>query len=783
MSHLVQKKDLTEVNMNKKEIPNKIAFIGDYLPRKCGIATFTSDIYLNITEQYPQNNFFVIAVNDRKEGYNYPKEVKFEIEEQELASYQRAADFINFNNIQIVSLQHEFGIYGGQSGSHILALLRDLHVPVVTTFHTILEKPSNSQFLVMKELIKLSSRLISMTEKGKTFLNEIYKAPIKKIDVIPHGIPDMLFVDPNFYKDQFGVEGKQVFLTFGLLSPQKGIENVLRAMPEILNEFPNVVYVILGATHPNLVKEHGEIYRMSLERISADLGIKKNVIFYNRFVDIEELKAFIGMCDIYITPYINKSQITSGTLAYAFGCGKAVISTPYWHAEELLAEGRGVLVPFADSKAISTEIISLLKDDKRRHAMRKKAFLLGRKMIWSETAHHYMHSFQKARLPKNEKSTRIYAVKTLEEKREELPLIRLNHLIRMTDSTGLYHHAIGSIPNYEEGYCTDDNARALILTVLLEETYPNNQIIHDLSSRYSAFVNYAFEKKTKQFRNFMSYDRKWINSIGSDDCQGRSIWALGTCAGRSKYPNFHMWGTQLFNQAIQSVEALTSPRAWAFSLLGIHEYFKRMSGDTNASQVRDVITKRLINLYDSVSNEEWIWFEEKLTYDNAIIPRALIVNGLHTGNEKTLAIGLKTLKWLLKIQTSEQGNFRPIGSNGFYLKGGNRAKFDQQPIEAYSMLSACLEATRTTDDKFWLESAKMIFEWFLGRNDLNIPLYDTKTGGCHDGLHVDRINQNQGGESTLAFLLSLVEMHIMENSIRSFEKIKDLEQNENIINK
>ncbi|MCB0747439.1 MAG: glycosyltransferase family 4 protein [Ignavibacteriae bacterium] len=769
--------------MNKKKIPNKIAFIGDYLPRKCGIATFTSDIFANIDVQYPHNNCFVIAVNDIKEGYNYPKEVKFEIEEQELASYRRAADFLNFNNTEVVSLQHEFGIYGGQSGSHILALLRDLHVPVVTTLHTILEKPTPGQFLVMKELIKLSARLVSMTEKGKTFLTEIYKAPVGKIDVIPHGIPDMAFVDPNFYKDQFGVEGKQVILTFGLLSPQKGIENVLRAMPEILKEFPNVVYVILGATHPNLVKEHGEIYRMNLERISADLGIKKNVIFYNRFVDIEELKAFIGMCDIYITPYINKAQITSGTLAYAFGCGKAVVSTPYWHAEELLAEGRGVLVPFADSKAISTEIISLLKDEKRRHAMRKKAFLLGRKMIWSETAQHYMHSFQKARLPKNEKSPRIYAVKTLEEKREELPLIKLNHLIRMTDSTGLYHHAIGSIPNYGEGYCTDDNARALILTVLLEETYPDNQIIHDLSSRYSAFVNYAFDTKAKQFRNFMSYDRKWINSVGSDDCQGRSIWALGACAGRSKYPNFHMWGAQLFNQAIQSVEALTSPRAWAFSLLGIHEYLKRMSGDTIANQIRDVITERLTSLYDSVANEEWIWFEEILTYDNAIIPRSLIVNGVQTGNEKSLEIGLKTLRWLIKIQTSEQGNFRPIGSNGFYLKGGKRAKYDQQPIEAYSMLSACLEATRATDEKFWLESAKNIFEWFLGRNDLGIPLYDTKTAGCHDGLHVDRINQNQGGESTLAFLLSLVEMHIMENSIRSFERLKGLEQLENIIEK
>ncbi len=765
--------------MNKREILNKIAFLGDYLPRKCGIATFTSDIYNNIALQYPKSDCFVVSVNDIKEGYDYPKEVRFEIEEQKLASYRRAADFLNFNNTDVVSLQHEFGIYGGQSGSHILALLRDLHLPVVTTLHTILEKPSPDQFRVMKEIIKLSARLVTMTEKGKTFLTEIYKTPSEKIDVIPHGIPDMPFVDPNFYKDQFGVEGKQVLLTFGLLSPQKGIENVLTALPDVLKEFPNLVYVILGATHPNLIKEQGETYRMRLERMASDLGIKKNVIFYNRFVEIEELKAFIGMSDIYITSYINKAQITSGALAYSFGCGKAVISTPYWHAEELLADGRGILVPFGDSKAIAKELIGLLNDENRRHSMRKKAYLMGRNMIWSEIAKRYIESFQKARLPKIEKYPRIFAVKTLEEKRAELPEINLNHLIRMTDSTGLYHHAIGSIPNYNEGYCTDDNARALLLTVLLEEAYEDTTKIHELSGRYSAFVNYAFNEETKHFRNFMSYDRKWIKNEGSDDCQGRSIWALGTCAGRSKHPNFHMWGAQLFNQIIPSAEKLTSPRAWAFSLLGINEYFKRMSGDTIANQARDILTNRLTKLYDSVATDEWLWFEEILSYDNAIIPRALIVSGRWSGNEKAFDMGLKSLKWLLKTQTSEGGYFRPIGSNGFYVKAGNRAKFDQQPIEAYSMLSACLEASRATDDKGWLESARMIFEWFLGRNDLGIPLYNTQTGGCHDALHVDRINQNQGGESTLAFLLSLVEMHIMENSFRSFERLKDIQLLEN----
>jgi len=764
--------------MNSKKFPNKIAFLGDYLPRICGIATFTSDMYNYIASQFPESDCFVVSVNDIKEGYDYPKEVRFEIEEQKLISYQRAADFLNFNNVQIVSLQHEFGIFGGHSGSHILALLRDLHIPVVTTLHTILEKPTSEQFRVTNEILKLSARLISMTEKGKEFLIEIYKAPLEKVDVIPHGIPDMPFVDPNFYKDQFGVEGKQVLLTFGLLSPQKGIENVLKAMPSLLKEFPNVVYVILGATHPNLVKEQGETYRMSLERMAADLGIKKNVIFYNRFVEIEELKAFIGMSDIYITPYMNKAQITSGTLAYAFGNGKAVVSTPYWHAEELLADGRGVLVPFNDSGAIAEAIINMFKDENSRHSMRKKAYLQGRNMVWTEVAHRYMESFQKARLPKIEKYPRIFAVKTLEEKSAELPEINIDHLIRMTDSTGLFHHAIGSIPNYNEGYCTDDNARALLLTVLLEEAYQDTAKILELSGRYSAFVNYAFDQETKHFKNFMTYDRSWSDMVGSDDCQGRSIWALGICAGRSKYPNFHMWGAQLFNQAIHTATELTSPRAWAFSLLGINEYFRRMSGDTVANQVRDTLTSRLIDLYNSVADEKWVWFEKILTYDNAVISRALIVTGQRMENKKAFEIGLKSLRWLLNIQTSDSGYFSPIGSNGFYVKAGNKAKFDQQPIEAYSMLSASLEALRATDDKFWMDSARMIFEWFLGRNDLGIPLYNTKTSGCHDALHVDRINQNQGGESTLAFLLSLVEMHIMENSLHSFEQLKDIPDGE-----
>ena len=438
----------------------KLAFIGDYLPRKCGIATFTHDLCQAVAAQYPATDCIVGAVNDLDEGYSYPSEVRFEIREQELVSYSRAADFLNFADVDVVSLQHEYGIYGGTSGSHVLKLLRDLRVPVVTTLHTVLQSPNDEQKRVLQQLARLSARVVVMSERGQSFLTDIYGVSQSKIDLIPHGIPDMPFVDPNFFKDQFGVEGKFVVLTLGLLSPNKGIENVLRALPRVVEKHPNLVYIVLGATHPKLLREQGETYRISLERLAQDLKIKKHVIFYNRFVEINELTAFIGAADIYITPYLNPTQITSGTLAYAFGCGKAVISTPYWHAEELLADDRGVLVPFGDSDAIAAKLIGLLDDEPRRHAMRKRAYMMGREMIWSHVAHLYMTSFQQARSSRADATSRRLAVRTLEEEPLQLPTLRLNHLLRMTDSTGILQHAIFSIPNFHQGYCLDDNARA-----------------------------------------------------------------------------------------------------------------------------------------------------------------------------------------------------------------------------------------------------------------------------------------------------------------------------------
>lgn len=746
----------------------KIAFLGNYLPRQCGIATFTSDVLSAVAAAHPQSQCFAVPVNDLDEGYEYPEAVRFEIEEQDLSSYRRAADFLNIANADVVCVQHEFGIYGGPSGSHLLTLLRELRMPIVTTLHTILGEPNPDQRRVMQELIARSTRLVTMTQRGRRMLEEIYQAPPAKIDLIPHGIPDMPFVDPNYYKDQFGVEGRLVLLTFGLISPNKGIEHVLNALPAILAEFPNVVYIVLGATHPNLVREHGETYRLSLDRLAKKNKVQKHVIFYNRFVELEELKEFIGAADLYITPYLTEAQIVSGTLAYAFGAGKAVISTPYWHAAELLAEDRGVLVPFGESAAIAHEVIGLLRDDNRRHAMRKAAYKLGREMIWSQTGRLYMRSFEQARVEGAVLSRKFFATKTLDQAPRELPELKLDHLTRMTDSTGLFQHAIFTVPNFSHGYCTDDNARAFILAVLLDEMEEEPENVRNLATTYAAFLHHAFNPKTRRFHNLLSFDRHWLDEQGSEDSHGRALWALGLGVGRSPYRSFQVMSGQVLEQALPAVTEFTSPRAWAFSLLGIHAYLQRLSGDRLAHQVRESLTARLMDLFDRTARPEWPWFEDVLSYDNAKLAHALILSGRAMAQPLVFERGLEALRWLASMQTAENGDFRPIGSNGFYPRGGPRAAFDQQPIEAHSMVSACLEAYRATSDGWWYEHAQRVFDWFLGWNDLGMELYSPSTGGCRDALHVDRVNQNQGAESTLAFLLSLAEMQLTQNPVTAF---------------
>jgi glycosyltransferase involved in cell wall biosynthesis len=741
-----------------------IAFLGDYLPRKCGIATFTSDLLGAVAERHPDSRCFAVPVNDVEGCYHYPDVVRFEIEEQDVASYRRAADFLNSSEVDAVSVQHEFGIFGGPAGSHLLALLRALIAPVVTTLHTVLRTPNADQRRVMQELVARSTRLVVMTERGQAILQEIYQVPLTKIDLIPHGIPDVPFFAPDHYKDQFGVTGRRVLLTFGLLSPNKGIEHVLNALPDVVAEFPDVVYILLGATHPNELRTRGEAYRLGLEAIVRNNNVEPNVIFHNRFVELQELTEFIGAADLYITPYLDEGQITSGTLAYAFGAGKAVISTPYWHAAELLRDQRGVLVPFADPKAIAREVSGLLRDEARRNAMSDNAYKLGREMVWKNTARLYMRSFEAARGQADAAPCELVAAREVGHRPHESPVLNLGHLYQMTDSIGIFQHATLTETNRSEGYCTDDNARALILAVLLGQLEETPKRVRALATTYAAFLKQAFNPGVSRFHNFLSADRRWLDEQGSEDSHGRAIWALGTAVGRSPHWSFQMMAEELFAQALPAVLEFTSPRAWAFSLIGIHEFLRRMKGDRQAIEVRKDLTARLVSIFDIVAQPDWTWFEEGLTYDNAKLAHALIVTGRATGQKSVYERGIRALRWLVEVQTSQHGKLRPIGSNGFYRRDGARADFDQQPIEAQSTVSACLEAYRVTADPWWYEQAQCAFDWFLGWNDLGLELYAAQTGGCRDGLHPDRSNENQGAESMLAFLLSLAEMRLTQNT-------------------
>ena len=748
----------------------KVAFLGDYLPRKCGIATFTTDLRCAIAKEFPALQCPVVPVNDLADGYDYPAEVRFEIAEQDLPSYLRAADFLNITDVDVVCVEHEFGIYGGPAGSHVLALLRELQMPIVTTLHTVLREPNDEQRRVMRELIRRSTRLVVMSERGKEFLRDIYHCPENKIDLIPHGIPDMPFADPNYFKDEFGVAGKQVLLTFGLLSPNKGVEYALRALPDIIREFPNIVYIVVGQTHPNLLRHEGEAYRLSLERLAKDLGVQKNVVFFNRFVELEELMRFIGAADIYLTPYLTEAQITSGTLAYAFGAGNAVVSTPYWHAAELLTADRGKLVPFRDAKAIAVAVVDLLRDETLRHTMRKNAYKLGRDMVWSRVAQLYEKSFEQARQDHSFVGRKSSPIKTLDEQPGQLPEMKLDHLFRMSDSTGIFQHASFTVPNFVEGYCTDDNARALVLSVMLQKLGHGSPQLCAHAATYAAYLNYAFNRQSGRFRNFMSFERRWLEDVGSEDCQGHALWALGLCVSQAGQGSYQMLAAQLFEQALPVAAEFSSPRAWAFTLIGIDEYLRRFGGDRRANHIRDTLTTRLMQSYDDTANDEWHWFEEVASYANAKLPHALILSGRCMNNDTLLDTGLKSLRWLVKVQTSGAGAFRPVGSNGFFRRGQERAQFDQQPIEAQATVSACIEAYHATGDMVWVAEARRAFEWFLGRNDLGLALYDAGTGGCRDGLHVDRLSQNQGAESTLAFLLSLAEMQALQNTLTSFKE-------------
>ena len=737
---------------------NSVAVIGNYLPRQCGIATFTTDLVEGLSAEAPEVNCWATAMNDKPEGYSYPEKVHFEINQNNLQDYSVASQFLNINLPDIVCVQHEYGLFGGPAGSHLLKLLGSLRMPIVTTLHTVLKDPAPEYHAVMCKLADLSDKLVVMSQKASVFLKDIYSVPEEKIAFIHHGIPDTPFIDPNYNKDKFSVEGKKVLLTFGLLSSNKGIENVLYALPAIIKKHPDIVYIILGATHPQILKLHGDAYRIMLKQLVHKLNISEHVIFQNRFVELNELCEYLGIADIYVTPYLEEAQITSGTLAYAMGAGKAVISTPYWYATEMLADGRGKIVPFNNPDAIAKQVIELLDNDVERHAMRKKAYTFSREAIWKEVSRKYLQVFNVVRQnrtryprPRHSYVENIKAITNF-----ELPEIKLDHLKAFTDDTGILQHANYTIPDRSHGYCTDDNARALLVAAMGQKYFPSNDLeLESLSGHYLGFLLYAYNEENGRFRNFMTYSRQWMEEIGSEDAHGRALWCLGKAVLFLQDSGHIAMSTNLFNKSLRAAENFHSPRAIAFSLVGIHAYLEKFSGDSDVRRIREILAGRLINQYKGNSSDDWPWFENALNYANGKLPHAVLLSGHLTQCSNTINMGLKSLKWLVEIQ-KEDNHFAPIGNNGWYEQNGLKSRFDQQPIEANAMIEACVEAFNITRDPAWYDNAVMCFNWFLGHNDLNLPLYDPKTGGCRDGLMADGINQNEGAESSLAWLLSLM---------------------------
>lgn len=751
--------------MNTVPSIKQVAFVGGHLPRQCGIATFTHDLRDAVARECPTTRCEVVAMTDPGRNYDYPDVVGYEIHQENRSAYRQAADYLNLRDIEVLSVQHEFGIYGGASGIELLSLLERVDMPVVATLHTILPEPSPDQRAVMHALARRCDRFVVMAEHGRAILEDVYDIRPEDVDVIPHGVIDVPFLDPEFNKERFGVLGQTVLLTFGLLSPNKGIEHAIEALPEIVSRHPDVVYVIAGVTHPHLRASEGEAYReMLMERVRR-LGMEDHVKFENRFMDLPELTALIGASDIYITPYLHAAQITSGALSYAFGAGKAIVSTPYWHAEELLAEERGLLVPFRDPRAIAAAVDRYLTDSCLMTSVRKRAYERGRSMTWPHVARHYMDAFERA-LSRQRRGPAPGALSS------ELPALNFRHLLKMTGSIGMFQHAVHNVPNYEEGYCVDDNARAYLLCLMaagLEHSGMGQAAFVTGADTYLAFLRDAFDPDRGRFRNFMSLQLEWLEQMGSDDSHGRALWALGQGVGLGSDSGHQAICAGLVHRGMDALADMTSPRAWAFGLLGLESYLGHCPGDCRARRLTVGLVGKLKDLFQRHATDDWQWFEPVVSYDNPRLCQALICSGLAMDDEQAVEIGQRSLDWLWRNQVAEGGWFSPVGCHGFWKKGGERARFDQQPLEAAAMVSACLQAHEASGENRWRRRAAMAAAWFTGANDLGVSLYEPGTGACRDGLAVDQVNANQGAESTLACQTALVEMRLAEQN-RTKEK-------------
>jgi glycosyltransferase involved in cell wall biosynthesis len=739
-----------------KNTTKKVAFISSFPPRRCGIATFTSDLISSLKASGKgQFDPLVVAVRQNND-LKYAVPVRFEIRQDVKSDYICAADYINFSHVDLVSVQHEFGLFGGDAGSYLSLLLNRLNVPVVTTLHTVLDDPAPAYYKSMVDVCSASYKVITMNELGVTMLRDVYGVAERKIGLIPHGIPDLPFVDSNYYKHKFGMEGRKTILTFGLLNKNKGIEIMLKAMPAIVEAEPSVLYIVLGMTHPSVLKYDGESYRFSLQQMVKELGLQKHIIFHNRFVSDEELRNFLCAADLYVTPYLNREQLTSGTLSFAVGSGKAVISTPYWAAVELLAKGQGRLVGFGDWKQLSKEVIQVLRDDSLFYSLRRKAYDYGRSRTWPKIGQIYWKLFTAkdiaARIATKAIPSEAEAITSI-----EVPEPSLEHLQKLTDTTGLYQHATFTIPDRKYGYCTDDNARAVIAMTRYYAQYPGPEALW-LFETYLSFILHS-QDSDGSVRNFMNYDRTWVEHEPENDAFGRVLWALGTVMAKPPLPSYLSVVKECFDRSVGLVEK-QYPRGLAYSILGMSDYLKQFPGASDIKRQLTLAADKLMALYKKNSDPAWEWFENKLNYDNAVLPHALFVAGLTFEDEKYLDVAKKTCEFLLG-NTYTGDHFSFVGNHGWFRRGQSKASFDQQPIEAASTVMMLKAAYDATEDLRFMKLQRKAFCWFLGENDLHIPLYDFRTKGCCDGLMQGGVNMNQGAESILSFLVSL--LAVIEN--------------------
>lgn len=729
-----------------------LVFVATYPPRQCGIGTFTSDLCRAVAGQPEVNEKpFVIAVTNGVEEYDYPPEVRLEIRQHRISDYRASADFINNSSASIVSVQHEYGIYGGPAGRYLLTMLRRVNVPIVTTLHTVLADPNPDQARVFEGLVEQSDMMVVMTERGRKMLTE-QGVPERKIAVIPHGVPDLPFVDPNFYKEKFNVAGRTVILTFGLLGPGKGLETMIDAMPAIVEKHPKVAYLIVGATHPDLRRQHKEEYRISLQRQVRRLGMDDHVIFHNRFVSSEELAEFLCSAEIYVTPYPNEAQITSGTLAYAVGAGKAVVSTPYWHAQELLDDGRGKFVPFHDSSGLAEAINGLLDRKTEMHAMRKRAYEYGRDMVWPQVGKDYLTLFDQVHKIRQKRPVRHSKKISTIISAKMLPDPHLEHLKVMTDSFGLMQHARGPVPDYAHGYCVDDNARGLVVASKSLRLTQDEEAM-ELLQRYLAFVLYC-QQDDGRFRNFLSIDRCFLDQTGSDDCQGRALWGLSYVMAfgpRSMAPI----AKSACDRRIESLAAL-SLRGAAYAMLGLHYYLTAYPGAVQVRTLAKKFSQQLVASFERNSAPDWDWFEADLTYDNGVLAQGLWLAGDHLEDDACHQVAEKATEFLFGI-TARHGHISLVGNEGWHSSDRpTKPHFDQQPVDACGLVELAKVAYRATGAEKYLRWMRSAFDWFLGDNDLGEPMVDLATGRCYDGLTPNGVNENCGAESALAWLLALL---------------------------